>query len=596
MHSPAMSAPVSQVPASTDQRLRWGDQVSRALVALACLTAGATLVALATPTSQVAAGAAGQADLPHDTVLLDFTAKWCPPCQEMSPIVDRLSQQGYPVQKVDVDADRDTADRFGIKMLPTFVLLVNGREVMRQTYSNSAAETEAQIRRMLQQIPEWQRRFAEQSSASRTAVTRGQNSRTAEREAPAESLTVDLGKAEPPPKSDPPRSLFGMFEKKRAPGKANPEPAAVRAQSRDDEPISVTEPLQASVRLRVKDRVGMNFGSGTIIDQKSGQTLILTCGHLFRELDDKGVVEVDVFDAQRRPQTFIARVIDFNLDADVGLIAITTTRRLPVMKLAALDQSLPIGEKVLGIGCGGGEPPSREELAVTAVNKYDGPENWECTGLPVQGRSGGGLFRAGEIIGVCIAADREARRGVYAGLKPVFDLVEKNGFGAILPVGRPKMLSEVAQAAPAANAAAPASSAAAPFVPKSAALPPAEPDFSALFSQAGETKARPEAVVEQLRSSLAQTPDAEIIIIVRPKHSPAPSRVVVVNQASPKLLGYLLESAESRDANPTLTEQMHPAPRSEVLTPTAASSPARSDPVAPFTLRPQRPLSPRQSE
>ena len=46
--------------------------------------------------------------------------------------------------------------------------------------------------------------------------------------------------------------------------------------------------LAATVRLRVEDAQGRSFGTGTIIDARSGEALVITCGHLFRESKGKG--------------------------------------------------------------------------------------------------------------------------------------------------------------------------------------------------------------------------------------------------------------------------------------------------------------------
>src|SRR5687768_4726493 len=81
----------------------------------------------ATPALLVVCALAGG----NDVVLLDFTATWCGPCQAMSPVVARLQSEGYPVRKVDVDAEKALAQRFGIREIPCFVLVAGGREVER---------------------------------------------------------------------------------------------------------------------------------------------------------------------------------------------------------------------------------------------------------------------------------------------------------------------------------------------------------------------------------------------------------------------------------------------------------------------------------
>lgn len=64
--------------------------------------------------------------------VVDFYATWCGPCRRQIPIIDNFkSKMGDEVNviKVDVDEDKDLADRYRIRSVPTILIFKNG-EVM----------------------------------------------------------------------------------------------------------------------------------------------------------------------------------------------------------------------------------------------------------------------------------------------------------------------------------------------------------------------------------------------------------------------------------------------------------------------------------
>ncbi|KAJ2071628.1 hypothetical protein IW146_006368 [Coemansia sp. RSA 922] len=66
----------------------------------------------------------------HTKVAVDFTASWCGPCRQMSPIFSDLSSEHRDVLflSVDIDNVRDVAQAYGISSLPTFKFFYGGRE------------------------------------------------------------------------------------------------------------------------------------------------------------------------------------------------------------------------------------------------------------------------------------------------------------------------------------------------------------------------------------------------------------------------------------------------------------------------------------
>jgi thioredoxin 2 len=68
-------------------------------------------------------------------VLIDFYADWCGPCRLMAPVLDQFARDRAGevlVGKLDTDRDSDVAVRFGIRGIPTLIVLSGGREVARR--------------------------------------------------------------------------------------------------------------------------------------------------------------------------------------------------------------------------------------------------------------------------------------------------------------------------------------------------------------------------------------------------------------------------------------------------------------------------------
>jgi thiol-disulfide isomerase/thioredoxin len=467
-----------------------------------------------------------------DTVLLDFSSATCGPCQQMRPVVHRLAAAGYRVREVSIEREPQLAARFGVTQVPTFVVLVDDREAARLTGTTSYA-----------QLQEMMDRSASRSATRAPVVPLGQSPDTFA--APDRDLSVpqagrimEIADPNRPPRTAP-REAVNPF------GPASTgQPAPPAGSSLHDRRF-----LEATVKVAVLDPDGTSAGTGTMVDSRSGEALVLTCGHLFRTSGGKGPITVTLY--QVGPAgvavhtTVPGHLIDFDLDRDLALVSIRIEGPVQTVPIAPKGVMLVPGAAVTTVGCNNGANPTAVSSHITTVDRYQGHPNVQVAGQPVEGRSGGGLFNGqGQLVGVCNAADPQDSEGLYASLPSIHAKLDSLQLAMVYqtPGGVPQVaantVAETAPVAAAPPAAAPldvtlAQDAVTETPPPLPAPAPATATASSLRQTEGTSPGLSESEQAALDEIRRRGASSEVICIIRPHSPDGKSEVITLHNASP---------------------------------------------------------------
>jgi len=245
----------------------------------------------------------------------------------------------------------------------------------------------------------------------------------------------------------------------------------------------------------------------------------------------------------------VGRRLYHDLEDDVGLIVLYVDP-LASCRVAPPDEKILKGTPVISVGCSNGEKPTLQSLRVTALNRYLGADNIECSGMPAEGRSGGGLFaRDGRLIGVCTARDPHNQEGLYAGLKTVQSLLDRcqlaelyrSGAAAKAIAAGPNELELAVNQVPESSS----ERALAGQMRDVQTVPTTKTEPS---EHAGLIGGDSDAEERAIRTALEHSGEAEVVCIIRPVSQPrAASRVVILNRASRRFVEYLSDEMQVQD-------------------------------------------------
>lgn len=76
--------------------------------------------------------------------ILRFTASWCGPCKMLAKNLEEIKTD-IPIEVVDIDVNTECAVDYGIRGVPTLIMLDDGKEMKRLIGMKTKSDLEAWI-------------------------------------------------------------------------------------------------------------------------------------------------------------------------------------------------------------------------------------------------------------------------------------------------------------------------------------------------------------------------------------------------------------------------------------------------------------------
>ena len=84
--------------------------------------------------------------------MVDFWAEWCGPCKMVGPVVEELAatyKGKIKIAKMDVDKNRKTPAKFGIRNIPTMILFKDGEVIKTIIGAQAKRSLEEELKKLL---------------------------------------------------------------------------------------------------------------------------------------------------------------------------------------------------------------------------------------------------------------------------------------------------------------------------------------------------------------------------------------------------------------------------------------------------------------
>jgi len=437
----------------------------------------------------------------NDTHLYFFTSQGCAPCEVVKPSLAKLDAAGYPVTIVDIRERPDWADHFRVDRTPT-VIMVRSQQIIGR-HAGVIGHSE---------LLQW-------------FTTAGYVPSPRTNSAGPVGTKVVINDVDST-KTGQPTPLQGTANK--AFQSATLHEGTSKPANRVEE-----DALAATVKIKVEDDEGISYATGTVIHSHGSESLVVTCGHVFRDSQGNGKISGEYGFGNGTSSNARGDLIFYDAEArDIALLVLHTNgTSIPAVEIASKQTTVNKGENAFSIGCDHGENPTIRHTQIKNKAAYDGAIKYDIYGRPVNGRSGGGLFTEdGHLVGVCNAAVVDVDEGIYTALDTIHWQLEHTNLAHLFqPKTEPTTPASSAIASttlpPATATPKIAEARPAPEYPRSVPRPSGR---SSLVSLRGGAK-----------TGSSINGDSEVLIIVRSKDNPGSPKMITLPNPSHRLIDYL---------------------------------------------------------